>query len=223
MKAKAMSGSPLSSNRLQRLQSAPSSLEEKYFSFRSEVRYVNSCDWRDWSPKEGHGFSPNYESKSTPARSLAPIFGVANQCLRKWMAMNPLEKLSGLVCICGHPEPAHADGGLCSVGPAVCVCRKPKAALWVDDLRFFYRVTKGAHEAHALVLGLQTLLATGGSATRSIDWVCDFRNCGGSVGVNPARFRNSTSLTLHMSVHDMHKLICEPCLFRELNGGYIYE
>lgn len=212
---------PMTTNRLQTLQSGLSSPKKKIYISQFQMRYKNSSDWRVWS------FMESYGAPSTTAendyRNLRRHFEVSSQCRRKWEAMNPEERISGHICICGHPESSHEYGGLCSVGPSVCNCRRPRLALWVDDLRYFYRATKGPHEAHALVLGLGALIANRGSASYKIDWSCEMRSCSGTLRVNPARFRNGKNLSMGTSVHDTHKLICEPCLFMGLNGGYVYE
>jgi hypothetical protein len=211
----------MSSYRLQTLQSGLSAPRKEIFDSRFQLPSENSSDWRVWSSLEAigaQGTSPDSDTRETSKQ-----FDVDSQCLQKWKADFAGSKSNGNVCICGHPELAHNGGGLCAVSSMACVCRKPRLAVWVDDIRFFYRATKGPHEAHALVLGLGSLLTSGGDGRYLLPWVCEMRSCGGRLGVNPARFRNSNTLSLGMSVHDTHKLICEPCLFRNLNGGYVYE
>lgn len=219
MKAKAGSGRPIETNRLQSLQSGLFSLLKKDIYFDSDLRYKNSWDWRAWSPMESNGNPPKYSGPEL--REYASHWKVSSQCLNKWLNISTRTDLSGNVCICGHPEHSHVDGGLCNAGSTICVCRKPRLVLWVDDIRYFFRATKGPHEGHALVLGLTALLQGNGKAQYQIEWRCEYQSCGGKVGVNPARFRNGIDIALGMPVNDLNKLICEPCLFRKLNDGYV--
>lgn len=220
MKEKAGSGRPIHSNGLQALQREVFSLVEKYISLNSDLRYENSLNWRDWSSLEDIGTLSVVKNQTL--RKVAEHWRVSSQCLNSWSRINDLHDKRGMVCICGHPEVSHSGGGLCDAGSLVCLCRRPRPVIWVDDIRYFYRVTKGPHEAHALVLGLTELMLEGGVAHHQIDWQCEHRGCTGKLGVNPARFRNAKDLALGMPVQELNKLICEPCLFRELNGGYIY-
>lgn len=221
MKVKAGSGRPIDTNRLQSLQSGLFSPIKVNIYFISDLRYKNSSDWRDWSPLENIG-----EPLVTSNRNLGQLaepWRVSRQCLRKWSKITEQDVKSGTVCICGHPTASHEGGGLCDMGYLVCVCRRPRPVIWVDDIRYFYRATKGPHEAHALVLGLAELVRGGGTAQYQVAWRCEYRGCTGRISVNPARFRNASDLALGMPVNDLNKLICEPCLFRELNGGYTNE
>jgi hypothetical protein len=219
MRAKAGFGRPITTNRLQSLQRELSSPKNKNFCFESNLRYKNGSDWRDWKALEGFGPFSSLSSQEVTAASRP--WSVSSQTLRKWKDLSNLENFKGYVCICGHPEILHREGGLCSAGHTVCVCPKSRRVLLVDDIRYFLRVTKGPHEAHALVLGLTALEAKGGLAVKQIEWRCEYKSCGGITGVNPARFRNGVTLALGMPVHDLNRLICEPCLFLELNGGYV--
>lgn len=221
MKEKAGSGSPINSDGLQTLQSELFSVIEKYIFLDSELRYENSLDWSDRSSLKAIGeplVTKNQNLGQSPQR-----WKVSSQCLKKWSQITEKHDMSGSVCICGHPEASHSSGGLCDMGYMVCVCRGPRPVIWVDDIRYFYRATKGPHEAHALVLGLSELTRGGGAAHYQIDWRCEYQGCTGRRAVNPARFRNSRDLALGMPVNDLNKLICEPCLFGKLNGGYTYE
>ena len=219
MRAKGGFGRPMTSNNLQALQTGPSSPKSQNNLDDSELRYKNINDWRDWSALETVGYS--YSSVSLELREESRHWNVSSQTLEKWGKLSSLDNFTGLVCICGHPVVLHSEGGLCEAGDTVCVCPKPRTALWVDDIRYFFRVTKGPHEAHALVMGLATLKQNRGEAVRQIDWLCEFKSCQGVVGVNPARFRNSENLAMGIPVRDLNRLICEPCLFRKLNGRYL--
>ena len=221
MKAKAGSGRPIHSNPLQSLQSELFSLIKQNISFDSEIRYKNSWDWRDWSALESVGDADRLATHDL--RMYSRNWSVSSQCLSAWRQLVDTNQKSGYICICGHPTVAHNAGRLCGVSPYVCACIRPRSVLWVSDVLYFFRATKGPHEGHALVLGLGSLLKSGGSAQYQIAWRCEYQGCEGNVLVNPARFRNSKDLALGMPVHDLNKLICEPCLFRKLNGGYVSE
>lgn len=221
MKVRVGCGRPMTINRHQTLQSRLFAPRREFIDSRFQPRYTNGSDWRVWSASED--FGREVASPTTNPSEAFTKYEVSILCLRKWRADSAETNSSGYVCICGHPESAHQSGGLCAVGSMACLCRKPRPAIWVDDIRFFYRATKGPHEAHALVMGIGELLSNGGMGRYVLPWICEMQSCKGRTGVNPARFRKNNALALGMSVHDNHKLICEPCLFRNLNGGYIYE
>lgn len=218
MKARAGFGRPINTNMFQSLQTGFSSQKNQTNFEDSSLRYKDSNDWRDWSALERIGNSCS--DISPELREASRNWNVSSQASGKLGELSSLGSSRGLICICGHPVILHAESGLCRSGAIVCACPKSRPALLVDDIRFFLRVTKGPHEAHALVMGLSTLEEKGGQAVKQIDWRCEYKSCGGVMGVNPARFRNSSTLALGMTVRDLNRLICEPCLFRELNGGY---
>jgi hypothetical protein len=218
MKAKTGFGEPNRSDRLQSVQSQPTSLGETFISLKSQIRYKNGWDWRDWSAMMSMTDGPNLATSLGDLDELIARFNVSRQCHSRWVDSYQAPLVSGYVCICGHPHREHVDGGMCRAGSQICFCRKPQRAMQVSDVRHFYKATKGPHEAHALVLGLNSLLADGGTSTRTMLWVCNLRACGRIQSVNPVRMRNSTTISLGLSAHDGHKLMCEPCLFRELNS-----
>lgn len=218
MKVKDGFGSPNSTERLQTLQSQMNSLKEVNNVLNFDLRYKNGWDWRDWSAKVSIGELSDREISRGVLHELFAQFQVPKQCHSRWTENFRLWPIAGLICICGHPNNEHIDGGTCHAGKHICYCRKPRTAITVSDVRYFYRATKGPHEAHALVLGVNALALSGGRSKREIPWRCDFRRCGQIAGVDPVRMRNEFTLSMSLSVHDNHKLMCEPCLFRELNG-----
>jgi len=218
MKARAGFGKPNPSGRLQSLQSQLTSQGELYISFRSQIRYTNGLDWRDWSEMVSITDGPNLAIPPGGIGELITRFKVSKQCHDRWVDYYQASPVPGFVCICGHPDKEHVDGGLCQAGSQICFCRRPQTAIQVSDVRHFYKATKGPHEAHALVLGLNSLLTDGGRSVRIMPWDCNLRGCSQIQGVNPVRMRNSTTISLRLSINDTHKLICESCLFRELNS-----
>jgi hypothetical protein len=219
MKVKDGSGKSMMTKRFQTLQTQLKSLEDKNNYLNSDLRYKNGLVWRDWSVKDSIGMLIEPSPAVRNVHELIAQFQVSKQCQSRWLDKYRDEPISGLICICGHPNVEHIDGGMCQAGSQICYCRKPKAALKVSDVRHFYKATKGPHEAHALVLGQNSLIACGGSWKREILWVCHFRGCNQIKGVNPVRMRNDVTLSLGLSAHDKHKLMCENCLFLELNGS----
>jgi hypothetical protein len=174
-----------------------------------------------WRGKDGIGSEPNYERTHSAMNDLEMHFEVSPQCQRAWQEAMKRDEHSGHVCLCGHPELAHKDGGLCDAGINICFCRKPSPALLVSDIRYFYKATRGPHEAHALSLGFRSLDKHSGSYTLVTDWVCGARECERRQNVGPVRMSSNGALTLKLRGDDNHKLICERCLFMKLNGSYV--
>ncbi len=219
MKEKDGFGNPNVTDLLQSLQTQLNLLKELNNILNSELRYKNSSDWRDWSVIDELGAQQVADAPRQDAQELVTVFQVSKQCQTRFLDRHCSEPVAGFICICGHPNVEHVDDGMCQAGSNICYCRRPRPALRVSDLRYFYRATKGPHEAHALVLGLGSLTQSGGSSSQEIPWVCNSPNCRQVQGVNPVRMRNANILSMGLSVHDKHKLMCEPCLFRALNGN----
>jgi len=217
MKVKDGFGNPNSTDRLQSLQSQTNSLKElnNYLDF--DLRYENGLDWRDWSAEVSIGQLQERELSRAALHELFPQFQVPWQSQSRWMDSFNFWPIAGLVCICGHPNKEHRNGGICQAGKEICNCSRSETALNVSDVRYFFRATKGPHEAHALVLGLNSLNLSGGRSKPEIPWVCNFGDCNRTKGVNPVRMRNKTTLAMGLSVHDKHILMCERCLFQKLS------
>jgi hypothetical protein len=217
MKVKDGFGNPTQTDRLQSLQSRMNSLKELNNFLNFDLRYKNGWDWRDWSAKVLIGESQNPVATGEGFHDLIKQFQVSVQCQSRWRdSFNPWP-MPGSICICGHPNMKHKNGGICQAGNEICNCSRSQTALSVSDVRYFFRATKGPHEAHALVLGLNSLNLSGGSSEKTMPWVCNFGDCNRIKGVNPVRMRNKTTLAMGLSIHDKHILMCEPCLFQKLN------
>lgn len=223
MKAKAGSGNFMKTNRLQTLQSEVSSLKREYLQDISSSPYEKSWDSRVWSGKVDIGAQefehPDVLMQKARLESLK-FFDVSEQCFKKWSEIPTSDSYPGNICICGHPNTSHIDGGLCVAGQNICYCRQPRDVIWVSDTRHFYRATKGPHQAHALELGIVNLTGGGGTFSRIVEWKCQSKDCVSSTRVGPVRKRGSGELSLGLSVTDNHKFMCERCLFIRLNGGF---
>jgi hypothetical protein len=160
------------------------------------------------------------ESYAAARKELEAHFKVSRQSIDAWHMSNREKPEPGSVCICGHPETTHSQSGLCAAGVSICFCRAPKPVVNVSDVRYFFRATKGPHEAHALSLGLQNLRNCGGTGQFIARWQCQSEGCTRTQGVGPVRLRSGGLLSLGLSVKDQHRLMCETCLFTRLNGGY---
>ena len=221
MKAKAGFGKPNKLNRLQSLQKRLNSVREKYRVQNSELRYENSLDSKDWSRIVPNGDYSQQVTQGSSARDLLVQFKVSSQCRSVWLRCYLPMPVKGEICMCGHPVLDHAGGGLCGAGLFICCCRKPAPAILVSDTRHFYKASKGPHESHALVMGVETLVNSGGEFLRIVPWICTVRGCGRKKGTNPVRLRTPNHLAMGLSVQELHQLMCEPCLFQKLNGGYL--
>lgn len=160
------------------------------------------------------------ESYVAARKELESHFKVARQSIGVWHSSNHERPEPGGICICGHAEKAHASSGLCAAGVAICFCRAPKPVIYVSDVRYFYRATKGPHEAHALTLGLHNLRNCGGTFEVIARWQCNTKDCPMTQGVGPVRLRPGGLLALGLTVNDQHRLMCEKCLFTKLNERY---
>lgn len=221
MKAKAGFGKPNKLNRLQSLQKRLNALREKHKLQNSDPRYKNSLDSRDWSRIVPDGWTSHQATQASNARDLLVQFKVSSQCRQVWLRCYQPRPVEGEICMCGHPVPDHSGGGLCAAGLGICCCRKPAPAILVSDTRHFYKASKGPHESHALVMGIETLRNAGGKFLRIVPWICKAPNCGRKKGTNPVRMRTRYNLAMGLSVQELHQLMCEPCLFQSLNGGYL--
>ena len=134
------------------------------------------------------------------------------ECQAIWNKHFPPATFVGEVCACGHPAEIHV--GMCEAGANVCLCREPRAVAKVSDIRYFFRATKGPHEAHALQLGLSALLASGGSYNMIGSWSCEVSDCTNRDSAMPVRMRGGYSPTLKLPVNDLHRFMCEECLFK---------
>jgi len=172
-----------------------------------------------WRGKDGIGSEPNQERTPSNMTDLEMHFEVSIQCQKAWQEAMKRSEHSGHVCLCGHPELAHKDGGLCNAGIDICYCRKPSLMLIVLDIRYFYKATKGPHEAHALSLGMLSYSKKNGFFRPVKDWVCGALGCEQRMGVGPVRMRNGRWVALRPSAKESHKLMCERCLSMKLNGS----
>jgi hypothetical protein len=152
---------------------------------------------------------------------LEKHFRFTKQAIQVWQGLNDGQPIPGLVCICGHPDQTHGQPGLCGAGDRICFCSAPRSILRVSDIRYFFRATKGPHEAHAMTLGLQTLISQGGEYELVVRWQCQTVNCMGSQGIGPVRFRPGGKLAFHLPLHEQNRLMCERCLFTKLNGSFL--
>lgn len=223
MKVKDGSGKELKTKRLQTLRSQlyldkKLNRDSKYFS-----RSKNSLDSRVWSTKDSIGpiaqFDPDKEHREAIDKILAH-FDVFDRCRKNWQLWNSFEREAGSVCVCGHPERGHSEGLFCLTGDNVCFCPKFVRALVVSDIRFFYQVTLGPHDAHALSRGLRRLSSKGGTYSLPAPWTCCSKNCSNRTKVGPVRVRGNGGPSLGLSVNDKHVLMCERCLVSKLNGSH---
>ncbi len=217
MKVKDGFGNPNTTDRLQSLQTQLTSQKELNNVLNFDLRHKNGRDWRDWSAKVLIGESQDSGSTGEAFNDSIAQFQVSVQCQSRWRDSFHPWPISGPICICGHPNMKHKNGGICQTGNEICNCRRSETALNVSDVRHFFRATKGPHEAHALVLGLSSLNLSGGSSQPTKPWVCNLGDCTRIKGVNPVRMRNKTTLAMGLSIHEKHILMCEPCLFQKLN------
>ena len=220
MKVKAGSGSPIATKRLQTFQSQLKSLKDLYFLTNSELRYEKSSDWSDWSRLKHVGPIASELSSVRKLIEKYERYQVSQQCRGEFRPLAVEADAQGNVCMCGHPEVTHSEGSLCVAGVGICYCNKYSKALRVSDIRYFFRATKGPHEAHALVLGLNALCRDGGNFSQLVVWQCSMPECGHIKRVNPVRMSKGTKPTLGATALERHKLVCEECLYRVLNGGF---
>lgn len=148
-------------------------------------------------------------------------FRFTKQAIQVWQGLNDGQPIPGLVCICGHPDKMHGQPGLCAAGDRICFCPASQPALRVSDIRYFFRATKGPHEAHAMTLGLNTLIYRGGEHEIVAPWRCYTVNCTGRQGIGPVRFRPGGKFAFHLTFHEQNRLMCERCLFTRLNGSFL--
>lgn len=220
MKVKAGSGNPFLNDRLQTLQTQLNKLEESNIFFISNLRYDERVDWRLWSETLPVGVAEHIRQAAISVSEAYTRFKVSPQCRPGFTEAVWNEHVAGYVCICGHPEVSHNGGILCEAGIGICYCARYSKTLRVSDVRYFFKATKGPHESHALVLGLSDLLASGGSSTSQVVWQCSFAECGQMQRVNPCRMGKGRKFTLGATALERHKLVCEACLYRGLNGGF---
>lgn len=188
----------------------------------SEARSKEGLDWRDWSGLESIDYLSSLsvdEIYDHMRWDMRTHFGVAPQCADKWLEYSNVASSKSEICICGHPEITHKDSGLCVAGVNVCFCRGHEPVVIASGILTFFSATKGPHESHALLRGLYRLRAVGGSFSTIGTWLCSDSDCRRSLKVGPVRMRNRRDLSLHLSVTDQNKMLCERCLFIRLNGG----
>jgi hypothetical protein len=173
----------------------------------------NSEHWSAW---ESVGLAQSNSLRDFFPFDLAPIlnrFGVSYLAFPKWLDVNNgLMAKPGDVCLCGHPTEIHDEDRFCMVNPAICTCQKAQRILWASDLRNFYCVTKGPHEAHALSRGLINLKVNGGSFSLLDSWCCSDPGCRSLETVGPSRVKPGGMPTIHLQIHDKTTLLCEQCL-----------
>jgi hypothetical protein len=155
---------------------------------------------RCWNPFK----TPKVKEKIMENYSVHP------KCELAWSKLYQPSDFQGEVCLCGHPMAAH--NGMCDVGRDVCLCTDPNPVIEVSDTRYFFRSTKGPHEAHALVLGVSALMKNGGSVQIDNPWRCFVKECSSQAKALPVRMRTGNVPTLKLSVNDANKLLCSSCL-----------
>lgn len=215
MKAKAGSGDWENQVKLQSLQSQLTSILNGNFSPKIISSSEISCDWRDWSPSQEATVRDTVLYRQPPTK-----FGVSKHLVNYWLeAATSTDPVPGEICICGHPSSAHQFGTYCIVGPRVCTCSKPEPVLWVSDVRYFYKATKGPHEAHALIAGIQDLVSQGENLVRLVRWGCSIRGCINWEQVGPVRLKRGRPTLKVVNEHEKNVLLCEDCLYRYCNDG----
>jgi len=134
------------------------------------------------------------------------------ECKEIWDATFPPPSFDGDVCICGHPLEIHDR--LCKAGATVCLCQDARAVARVSDTRYFFRSTKGPHEAHGLQLALSALSSAGGTFEKLQPWNCEVKECPTKGPALAVRMRGGYIPTLKLPVIDLHRFMCEDCLFK---------
>lgn len=215
MKARAGSGDLEIQTELQSLQSQLISLLNRDFSPKIANSSEISFDWRDWRPSQEETVSDKMFYRQPPVK-----FGVSRHLVNHWLgATASTDPVPGEICICGHPSSAHQFGTYCIVGPRVCTCSRPEPVLWVSDVRYFYKATKGPHEAHALTTGIQDLVSQGENLVRLVRWGCCIRGCTNWELVGPVRLKRGRPTLRIVNEHEKNVLLCEDCLYRYCNEG----
>ena len=124
MKVKAGSGSPTATYSLLSLQSQLCSLKAKYFLVESEARSEKGSDWRLWSSLEPESYAGKVLSDVRHRVAMYEKYKVSPQCRSVFGYLAPRDSSKGPICLCGHPDFTHVEGGLCEAGIGICYCAK---------------------------------------------------------------------------------------------------